>query len=237
MLMIVGSFSSYAQSIEVILPSLQEGAFHNYWWMKDSEKMEHLKNSSLYKQMLEKGLTVDILKHSPDKKIWSKFENGAVKYIFLTDVNNSFDSKFVIQRIKKTVLLYNKKDEVYDKKVTYLVEVFKTWNGYKEVEGRLKKSDTHTGTFYNIGKKKRKVIIKEFETGIGTIKDRAESIEVWPFNPRSLYFGTGYKSNDAVKKMYDSIQFKDFESWTLKVEVTSSGYILESPQLNIFVKQ
>lgn len=219
---------AFAQNVNVITPTLQEGAFHFYWWLDLNKKAEQFKKTSLNKSFLKKGLNV--LERPVDEKLWSKFSGGVLDYVFFTNIEKPIQEKFLIQRIKKTVSLYNRKGKLYSEKVTYLVEAFKTWTGHAQVEGTIKKADTHTGSFSSIGKKKRKVITKVFETGVGTIDGIVEDTSVWPFDSGSLYFGTKYNNNSA-KKLYDKVRFTDYEVWTLNVEVQKNSYKIESPEL------
>ena len=234
LLLLMLSFNSFSQEqkLNIIAPNLIDGALHNYWWMEHDKKVEAFKTTNLHKGMLKRGL--NLLERPADEKLWSKFENGQVYYFFFSNIENPIKEKFLIQRIKKIVRLY-KKGKMYSEKITYLVEAFKTWTGYEQVEGTIKRADGHDGIFSNIGKNRKKVVFKEFETGVGTIDKIAEDNTIWPFNPKSLYFGTKY--DDQGKKLYNSVKFTDSQKWTLNVEVDKNGYLIESPELGLLKKE
>lgn len=225
--------SSFASNIQVIVPTLEEGALYNYWWMDYDKKKEAFKKTNLYSSMLKRGL--NFLKRPKDEKIWSEYKNGAVYYYFFTNIAFPISEKFLIQRIKKVVRFYKKgQAKPYKEEYSYLVEAFKTWTGYAQVEGTLKRADGHDAIFSNIGKNRTKVVFKEFETGVGTIDDLAEDSSIWPFDKKTLYFGTKY-DNDG-KKLYNKVKFSEFVKWTLNVEVNRNSYLIESPELNLYKK-
>jgi hypothetical protein len=173
-----------------------------------------------------------MLTRPSDERLWSKFEGGAVYYYFFTNIENPITEKFLIQRVKKVVKLFkNGSDKPYKETTTYLVESFKTWTGYEQFEGSLKRADGHDAIFNSIGKKKTKVVYKEFETGVGTIEGIAEDNTIWPFEARSLYFGTKY--DEEGKKLFNKVNFTDSKKWSLNVEVKKNGYLIESPELSL----
>lgn len=226
--------TGFTQELTVVAQTLKDGAFHFYWWQDYEKKVESFKKSSLNRSLLNKGL--NILEEPDHKKLWSKFKSGVLSYTFFTNIENPIHEKFLIQRIKKTVRLYNKKGKIYSEKTTFLVEAFKTWTGYEQVEGSLKKADTHTGNFSHIGRNKRKIITKTFETGVGTIIGLAEDTSVSPFDKGSLYFGTGYNNTNG-KDLFSKVQFTKSQTWTLNVEVSKSSFKIESPELGLIRQQ
>lgn len=218
--------------IEVIIPTLESGSLHYYWWMEDAAKREKFQTTGLNAQMNKRGL--DLLSRPKDEKIWSKYEKGSMYYFFYTNIKNPIKEKFLIQRIKKVVRLFKKgESKPYKETTTYLVEAFKTWTGYAQAEGTLKRADGHDAIFSNIGKKRTKVVYKEFETGVGTIDEIATDNNIWPFDSGSLYFGTKY-DNDG-KKLFNKVNFTDSVKWTLNVEVNKGSYLIESPELGLKV--
>jgi hypothetical protein len=221
---------SYAGSIKVIVPTLETGALHNYWWMEDAAKREAFQTTGLNSQMLKRGL--DLLARPTDEKLWSKFEDKKVLYFFFTNIEKPITERFLIQRVKKIVRFFKDGSTApYKETTTYLVEAFKTWTGYPKVEGTIKRADGHDAIFSSIGKKRTKVVYKEFETGVGTIEGLAEDSTVWPFEARSLYFGTKY--DDKGKALFNKVKFTDSMTWTLNVEVRRDGYLIESPELGL----
>jgi hypothetical protein len=230
LLSITAISQAYAGSINVIVPTLETGALHNYWWMEDAAKREKFKTTNLHKNMLKRGL--DLLARPVDEKLWSEFKNKSVYYFFFTNIESPITEKFLIQRVKKVVRFFKDgKAEPYKEETTYLVEAFKTWTGYPEVEGTIKRADGHDAIFSSIGKKKTKVVYKEFETGVGTIDGIAEDNTIWPFEARSLYFGTKY--DNKGKELFNKVKFTDSMKWSLNVEVKRDGYLVESPELGL----
>ncbi len=164
-------FNAFA-AINIIAPTLENGSLHKYWWMDYDKKVEAFRKTNLNSIMQKRGL--DLLSRPKDEVLWSKYEKGSAYYFFFTNIESPIEEKFLIQRVKKTVMLFKDgESEPYSKEVTYLVEAFKTWTGYPQVDGTLKSSDGHDGIFSNIGRKRTKVIFKEFETGVGTIDEIA----------------------------------------------------------------
>lgn len=233
-LIYIASSHVSAQETNIIAQSLFEGASHFYVWQPEETRIESLKKTSIYNGLLEKGL--DVLAVPREQKLWVDYNNSALRYYFFSNIEKPIKAKFLIQRIKKVVSFYKKdKTEPYKQETTYLVEAFKTWSGISGkndfLNGTLKKADSHWGEFGALSRNRLKVITKTYETGVGTIEALSEDPNTWSFGDRTAYWGTGYKEKNDY---YDKVNFSDFFTWNLNVEVSKSSYKVESPELDIY---
>lgn len=133
---------------------------------------------------------------------------------------------YIVQRIKKTERTWESKDDKEPEvRVTWQVEVFKTFAGTQ------KKADQHYGSF-GLRTAWRREIIKEYEIGFARIPDVLEG-DQWPYKPTRLFeYVQRYQTNIGL---YDDLEWRGpHTKWSLAVRFDKEGnYSLRAPELGI----
>lgn len=157
------------------------------------------------------------------------FRSGRVWYVFYKVTENAFgDRPYVIQRIRKTERSWATPDTKPEEKVTYQVEVFKTF------AGTLKRPDQHFGDFGHQGLHRRE-IVKEYEIGFGEVPGACEGT-AWPYAPDSLFHML--QAYGPEPGLYERVAFTASRTWSLTVALAMDGtYAIRSPELGIDAPQ
>ncbi len=183
-------------------------------------KLENLAKASIYKTAKKAGVDLRAATHP---LLVQQYKNGRLFYVFYKTVEGATGKRnYIIQRIKRTERNWAENARDPEIKVTYQVEVFKTF------AGALRRADQHHGS-YGIHDNEKREIVKEYTIGFAEIPGVCEG-EAWPFDKsRDFKMLQPYQEKTGI---HDKVGFLSKQDWTLRVSLHADGaYQVASPEL------
>lgn len=183
-------------------------------------RLENAAKSDVFK--IATGVGIDLRKRTHPLLV-QQFKKGRLFYVFYKTVEGATgDRNYIVQRIKRTERNWPEGDGGPEVRVTYQVEVFKTF------AGALRRADQHHGS-YGIRDHRRREVIKEYTIGFAEIPDVCEG-KSWPFSLSSDFkMLQGYQEEVGI---YDKVAFLAKQDWNLTVELQKDGtYRVASSEL------
>lgn len=196
-------------------------------WIKDGARsvaperdLTRFRETSTYKEARRRGVDLEKPTHP---LLAARFDGSRLYYVFYKTAERAFGTRpYLIQRIRKTERTWASASSKPVERVTYQVEVFKTFGG------ELKRADQHFGSF-GLRENHRREVVKEYEIGIGEIPGRCEG-EGWPYEPK--YLSKIPHPYDEERGMYDDVKFLAKTDWSLTVSFGADGsWRVASPEL------
>lgn len=183
--------------------------------------LSKLPETDIYKVARKAGVALESPSHP---LLLHRYANGRLFYVFYKIAENAFgDRPYVIQRIRKTERTWASEAATEpSERVTYQVEVFKTFGG------ALKRPDQHYGSFGLRGNHRRE-IVKEYEIGFAEIPGVCEGTD-WPLDHGILFkYLQRYQEEPGL---HDQVDFHASRRWRLDVAFAEDGtYHVRSEEL------
>lgn len=199
-------------TVELVAPTLRlVPVIDGLRSQKGNRDLQRTKETGIYKTAKKAGVD---LEDPPHPLVAASYREGRLFYVFYKVAESAIgDRPYILQRIKKTERTWPEEGSEPDVRVTYQVEVFKTFGG------AVKRSDQHHGS-YGLRDAHRREIVKEYEIGIGEVPGVCEGTD-WPYDQGRLFEYIHRYAED--KGPFDDVRFLASTTWSLVVELDASG--------------
>ncbi len=183
-------------------------------------KLDRVEATRVYQTAHRFGLRLDA---SDKHLIAAKSGDGRFFSAFYTTLQNATDVRpYVVQRIKLTKSSFDHSGKRISNSTTYLVEAFRT------EDGKTRSLDQHFAG-YSLHGATRRVVVKEFEIGIGSVPKICDQ-GAWPFKSGAIYKELQGYGTDAA--MFDAVRFDQSVQYKVIADFCADGsYQFLSPEL------